>query len=365
MAFPWGPLVSGGLGLISGLFGNKQSSSNIDKQIEAQINENRAQREWNLKLANLANQWSIEQWNRENAYNTPSAVKKRLTEAGLNTDLMYGGGVGNMQAANSPAVTPADGGQPADMSALGLKPTVNSAIQQSLQNALTAAQVKAVNAQANKTTAETAGAESENIIKAAEAAVASAKTSGELKLMGINIKLSEQQHAFLEKANEQQLKQLEADVRRTLASIEQINTSVKEVQARIGNMTFDQVMRSLEYELNKARTGAEVKAKLASAGYTAAQTRAIVQKLPYELAMLVTSANIAQATESDVISDTHSNAMQNLYKTLEAEAKSAHDADKRAFFKDTSTGARLIKNSFSVLEYIVDHTLGAIKLVGE
>lgn len=365
MAFPWGSLVTGGIGLVSGLFGNKQSSSNIDKQIAAQKEENQKQREWNLRLAEQANKWSIERWNAENEYNDPSNVMKRLRNAGLNPDLMYGGGVGNLQSASSPAVTPADGGQPVDMSSIAHKPTVNSAIQQSLQNALTASQVKAINAQANKTNAETVGTESDNIVKAAEAAVASARTSGELKLLGINIQLSEQQRDFLSKANPKQLQQLEIDIRRSLVSIEQINTHVQEAQARIGNMTFDQVLRSLYYELDKTRVGADVKAKLASAGYTSAQTRAIIQKLPHELAMLVTSANIAQSTEADVVSNTHSEAMQNLYRTLESEAKSAHDSDKRAFFKDKSTSSRLIKNSFSVLEYIVEHTLGAIKLVGK
>lgn len=48
------------------------------------------------ELAALQNQYAVENWARENRYNTPEEQRKRLQAAGLNPDLMYGsGGVGN------------------------------------------------------------------------------------------------------------------------------------------------------------------------------------------------------------------------------------------------------------------------------
>lgn len=145
--------VSPFLGIASGigsLFGNK----NIDKQIRAQQEENQKNRDWNLMLAQMQNQWSQDQWERENEYNTPINQRERLQDAGLNADLMYGnGGISNI-AASSPAMTSGQGSQPVDMSALGRKATIGDMIQQGLQTRMAEAQIKATEAQARKTAAD-------------------------------------------------------------------------------------------------------------------------------------------------------------------------------------------------------------------
>jgi len=46
----------------------------------------------NLKIARENRQWNLEQWNRENAYNTPQAQMQRYVDAGLNPNLIYGSG---------------------------------------------------------------------------------------------------------------------------------------------------------------------------------------------------------------------------------------------------------------------------------
>lgn len=145
--------VSPFLGIASGigsLFGNK----NIDKQIRAQQEENQKNRDWNLMLAQMQNQWSQDQWERENEYNTPINQRKRLQDAGLNSDLMYGnGGISNL-AASSPSMTSGQGSQPVDMTALGRKATIGDMIQQGLQTRMAEAQIKATEAQARKTAAD-------------------------------------------------------------------------------------------------------------------------------------------------------------------------------------------------------------------
>lgn len=58
----------------------------------------------NLVLAEYQNQWNLDQWNRENEYNSPAEQMKRYQEAGLNPNLIYGQqnlSAGSPQAANA------------------------------------------------------------------------------------------------------------------------------------------------------------------------------------------------------------------------------------------------------------------------
>lgn len=52
----------------------------------------RQQNEWNREMAELEFQRNLDMWNRNNAYNTPSAQMQRLKDAGLNPNLVYGTG---------------------------------------------------------------------------------------------------------------------------------------------------------------------------------------------------------------------------------------------------------------------------------
>lgn len=52
----------------------------------------RYQNRENLKMAKYAYSKDLEMWNKNNAYNTPSEQMRRLNEAGLNPNLVYGTG---------------------------------------------------------------------------------------------------------------------------------------------------------------------------------------------------------------------------------------------------------------------------------
>lgn len=67
----------------------------------AQKETNKANRE----LAELSYQQNVEQWERENAYNHPAEQMKRLTEAGLNPNLVYGSGSAVQTSAHSPQMS--------------------------------------------------------------------------------------------------------------------------------------------------------------------------------------------------------------------------------------------------------------------
>lgn len=60
--------------------------------IYAQARMNRKTRQWNEKMYGIQREDALEDWNMMNEYNSPEAQMQRLMEAGLNPNLVYGGG---------------------------------------------------------------------------------------------------------------------------------------------------------------------------------------------------------------------------------------------------------------------------------
>ena len=79
------PIVGSVIDGITGIFNSSQqaktSKRNTDRTIQA-----------NWDLANLKYRKDLEQWYRENAYNAPDEQMRRLRNAGLNPNLVYGTG---------------------------------------------------------------------------------------------------------------------------------------------------------------------------------------------------------------------------------------------------------------------------------
>lgn len=64
---------------------------------------NNATNRSNAKLAKYQNDWNLAQWKRENEYNLPINQMQRLREAGLNPNLVYGGGATTLSASSPKA----------------------------------------------------------------------------------------------------------------------------------------------------------------------------------------------------------------------------------------------------------------------
>lgn len=146
-----GAAIVGGLG---NLFGVNQQNKNIDKQLRAQRRENQKNREYNLMLAKQQNAWNLEQWNRENEYNSPSSQKARLEAAGLNADMMYGGSGVSNTAAPSPAMTSGAPSSPMDWSSLANKQTIGGVLRDAMEMEMARAQIDSVKANTRKTLAD-------------------------------------------------------------------------------------------------------------------------------------------------------------------------------------------------------------------
>lgn len=72
-------IISGASGLLGGLIGGSSDVKAV-----------REQNAGNMRLAQYQYEKNLEQWERENAYNTPAAQMARMKAAGLNPNLLYG-----------------------------------------------------------------------------------------------------------------------------------------------------------------------------------------------------------------------------------------------------------------------------------
>lgn len=91
-----GAIIAAGASMYDSHKNRQQSKQNTQMTIDAQKRE-----------AELAYQRSVEQWNRQNMYNTPEAQMARFRAGGLNPHLIYGqGNAGN--ASGYPEYQPAD-----------------------------------------------------------------------------------------------------------------------------------------------------------------------------------------------------------------------------------------------------------------
>lgn len=157
--------ISQALGALGSLFGGISANKNIDKQIAAQAAENQKMREYNLMLAKQQNQWNLEQWSRENAYNDPTAQLQRLRTAGLNPDLVYGSGSAASLSAPSPEMTSGAPATPVDMSAYRNRKTIGDVIQDSAALMQASATISKTKADTDKVLEDTMGQKLDNIEK--------------------------------------------------------------------------------------------------------------------------------------------------------------------------------------------------------
>lgn len=145
-------ILGAGFGAISSIGSMIGQNRAIRQQIKAQQQENQKNREYNLMLARTQNQWNLEQWQRENDYNSPTAQMARFRAAGLNPNLAYGQ---MSNGASSPTLTSGAASSPTDMSAIGNKRNFGQAMQEALGLEMQKAQIEAIKAGTEKTKEDT------------------------------------------------------------------------------------------------------------------------------------------------------------------------------------------------------------------
>lgn len=102
----------------------------VGSGVNAAVSSNAASTSYERQkqLMALQNQYAVENWNRENNYNSPKEQMKRLKEAGLNPDLVYGNGASGLQS--GPISSPSAPSAPMQVTAPGdFGSTVSDAVQ--------------------------------------------------------------------------------------------------------------------------------------------------------------------------------------------------------------------------------------------
>lgn len=88
----FGSITGGLLGLGSSVVQNSQNRQNIKETNQMNYKINQMNNQFNERMAIQQRNWQENMWNKENTYNTASAQRQRLEEAGLNPYLMMNGG---------------------------------------------------------------------------------------------------------------------------------------------------------------------------------------------------------------------------------------------------------------------------------
>lgn len=274
---------------LASAYGTSQTNKNIDKQLAAQSKENAAIRDYNLRLAKLQNQWNINQWNLENAYNSPAAQMERMRQAGLNPDMMYGGGLSGNMSASSPSMTAGAAASPMDWSSLGSKRTIGDTM-------LQAKQLEMMDAQIDKTKEEARGAGFEADILASDAKFRDAINQGSIDLTRMQIRgISHDMQV-----NNVQMMKMRAETRKLNQETENLLASYDKIKAEIANLDSDTAYKKLRAVLDSKETNALIEKMSADTRLSKAQCRAIVSRLPYELLGLQADAEYT-SEQTDII----------------------------------------------------------------
>lgn len=272
-------LITGATGLLGGLFGMFGRNKAIDKQIAAQKDENALNREYNLNLAKLQNQWSIEQWNRENAYNTPLAQYQRLVEAGLNPDMMYqNGGISNVAGA-SPEMTSGAPSTPVDMSSLGQKTTYGEVVTGALNQAITGSRISAMQSESKKREKEGHLIDVQADIASADLVTRAAQNEKALELSNsqiyLNHSLADESHARLEEIAAK-VNNLNADTKRLFQSIDTLKSQARNFDAQVVQYEFERWYKSEQLDQAAKRLVQDIKESNSRIELTLTQAKDII-----------------------------------------------------------------------------------------
>lgn len=184
------PLIGGATSLFAGIRSSKQQQKIIARQIEEQRKENAAQRRYNLMLAEKQNKWNIEQWQRNNDYNTPSAVMSRLRSAGINPHMYYskGNAMGGVST-SSPEMTSGSPAEAVDTSGMLGQTTYGQSVQMAMDKAVQVASIRKLNADTRLTEQKADTEEYNTDIFESDAAFRNALNSSTLRLTDMDIDL--------------------------------------------------------------------------------------------------------------------------------------------------------------------------------
>lgn len=233
--------IGAGASMLSGVFSGIGANKRQKKAINAQKEENALARKWNEAMYDKAVANNRADVADMRAYNDPKAVVNRLRAAGLNADLMYGGGPGSLVQAQVGNSASAPGYSPSDMGSLvnsvpSSGEIAGNAISQGLDNAIKLAQKDNIEAQTAKTKEETSGQTLDNIVKDAQAGVAT-------QLADLDVRLS----SSVSNLNEQQLENLKSSLNKINEEVSNLKSERLLTEAKTSGQNIDNLRNRLQY----------------------------------------------------------------------------------------------------------------------
>lgn len=270
------PLFGAATSLFSGIRASKQQQKIVAQQIQAQKEENEANRRYNFMLAQKQNQWNLEQWQRNNDYNTPSAVMSRLREAGVSPHMYYskGNAMGGVSTA-SPEMTAGAPSSPIDTSGLLQQRTYGDAVQTAMEQALLSASVRKTNAEAGLVDQKRETEEYNTDIFKSDAAFRNALNSSSLHLTGMDIELKGSQRNL----TDGQVGMLRYEAALLQKQMDKIDMENKQMEANIALLNEQQKYTALKQVLESEQVQAMCKqlASQTALNYRQAQDIAATQ----------------------------------------------------------------------------------------
>lgn len=142
-----GGIISGVGSLLGGLGSSAMNNKAVQDTNKANMEIAKYQAQWQQQENEKAYQRSLNMWNLQNEYNSPTQQMARIRAAGLNPNLVYGNGVTGNSAGSTPQYEPAKFNAPAMQAYRGWNLGISDAISQFLAYRTAKAQVDNMEAQ--------------------------------------------------------------------------------------------------------------------------------------------------------------------------------------------------------------------------
>lgn len=134
-----GSLVGGLFGAGSSVIQNSQNAQSVRETNQMNYKINQMNNQFSERMAIQQRNWQEDMWNKENAYNTASAQRQRLEEAGLNPYLMMNGGSAGTAGSVGAGATASSSGnaqmEPFHADYSGIAQSIGSVFQSQVQQA--------------------------------------------------------------------------------------------------------------------------------------------------------------------------------------------------------------------------------------
>lgn len=352
-------------GLAMNIAGHVQKNKQFDRYIQFQREENERTRAFNKAMAEQANRWSIDQWNRENAYNTPAAVMARLREGGVNPDLFYGNSAQNL-AASSPAVTPVAAGENVDYSPMLSQPTLGDLAQNIAATRLANVQAEKLEADTEKTGQETENLKVEGTILSADALTRAAQNEQALEIgkstIYLNHSIADLNHKEKELVSGK-ISETAANTKLLYEKAEEVKANIRNINANTAAVRFGMQMRSREFRQRVAEfqeqvrlNNSTIRLNYEQAATYLATRAATVLNINADTALKAAGVKTQFATRSEM------RARTGMYEKLDRLV--SIQGDQASFNLDSDKTFKNLERGIGIATGIIDSVSGVVQSAG-